>query len=113
VRDQQLFFPAHRRTRDAIVRRRTELDPAYVNRRVVDLLKNPQRWRDAHLAELDYPLAKHLAAAKVPVMAAAASTSPLFDVAQQAAAGAKSVGFLKLPDAVAQWGEALDAFLGS
>jgi pimeloyl-ACP methyl ester carboxylesterase len=113
TRDQSLFWPWYRRTRAGVLRKPPQLDPGHVHQRAVDLLKSPGRWREAHLAEFDYPLHQRLRESKAALLVAAAPASALFEIAQQAASDSRAVKFLRLPDAVAQWSEALGGFLGA
>jgi pimeloyl-ACP methyl ester carboxylesterase len=79
LRDQALFWPWFQRTASAIREQEPgpELDPAYLQRRLVALMQCAARYRQAFAGALDYPLLDRLAAVDQPVLRAGLRAHPL------------------------------------
>lgn len=110
VRDHGLFSPWFDRTRQGIVRQEPHVDPQHVNRRVLELFRSKGIWRKAMQAQLEYPLARHLAKSKVPKVFCSPSWDPQLIATQRAAQENPSAAFIPLPDDETRWADALMPF---
>jgi pimeloyl-ACP methyl ester carboxylesterase len=109
MRDQALWFPYYRTDRAAMLGGEPNLDPQFIHRRVVEVMKMGDRYRHAYAAEFRYPLAERLGATTAHLTLASASWEALrarLDLARQHAPTART---LTLPDRFGDWAGALDA----
>jgi pimeloyl-ACP methyl ester carboxylesterase len=107
VRDQSLFWPWFRQKRNNIVHAETELDPARVQVRLLDLFRSHGMWRHAHQAVFAYPWKKKLAKTRESVLLASPMGDPLKSAAVQAASEMPHLLFMELPHEPRDWARAL------
>jgi pimeloyl-ACP methyl ester carboxylesterase len=107
VRDQSLFWPWFRQKRNNIVHAETELDPARVQVRLLDLFRSHGMWRHAHQAVFAYPWKKKLAKTRESVLLASPMGDPLKSAAAQAASEMPHLLFMELPHEPRDWARAL------
>ena len=111
LRDQGLFWPWFRRTRDGILWKEPHVDPAMVHARLVSLFKAPRMWRLAYQAHFAYPVEERLAQVRQPTLLCAPPWDPQLEDTRRAQAANPHCSFLILPDALEDWGPAVLAFL--
>ena len=107
MRDQGLFWPWYRRTREGIIRAEPHIDPAMVNARVLELFRSEGMWRKAYKAHFSYPTKEKLAQLKRPVEFAAPSWDPQYTHSKQAAKDLSLATFIDLPSNMSAWAETL------
>jgi hypothetical protein len=108
MRDQALWFPYYRTTREGILAGDPSLDPQFIHRRVVELMKMGDRYRLAYAAEFSYPLAQRLGQASAHVTLASAAWEALRARVVRAQRSAPAARPLDLPDRFDDWAAALD-----
>lgn len=108
MRDQALWFPYYRTTRDAILAGDPSLDPQFIHRRVVELMKMGDRYRLAYAAEFSYPLAQRLGQVSAQVTLASATWEAFRARVAQAQRSAPAARPLDLPDRFGDWAAALE-----
>lgn len=113
MRDQGLFWPWYDRTTRGIIRQPLYVDPAMVHSRVLELFRSEGMWRKAYQAHFSYPLKAKLKQCKVPMQFVAPSWDPQLGVTQQAARDFPRATFVKMPDDMSRWAEALLPFYES
>lgn len=112
LRDQGLFWPWFRRTRQGILKAEPYVDPAMVHLRLINLFKAPLMWRLAYQAHFSYPLEERLARVRQPTLLCAPAWDPQLEGTRLAAAANPHCAFSMLPDDMRQWGPAMLPFLG-
>jgi pimeloyl-ACP methyl ester carboxylesterase len=110
LRDQGLFWPWYDRTTRGIIRKPLYIDPAMVHQRVIDLFRSDGMWRKAYQAHFSYPLKSRLRKCTVPMQFVAPAWDPQLEVTQQAARDFPQAAFVKMPDDMRHWAEALMPF---
>ena len=111
LRDQGLFWPWFRRTRDGILWKEPHVDPAMVHARLVSLFKAPRMWRLAYQAHFAYPVEERLARICQPTLLCAPAWDPQLEDTRRAQAANPNCAFLQLPDQLEEWGPAMLRFL--
>jgi len=111
LRDQGLFWPWFRRTRDGILWKEPHVDPAMVHARLVSLFRAPRMWRLAYQAHFDYPVEERLAKLRQPTLLCAPAWDPQLEATRAAQAANPHCAFLQLPDSMGDWGPAMLPFL--
>jgi hypothetical protein len=111
LRDQGLFWPWFRRTRQGILKAEPYVDPDMVHLRLVNLFKAPLMWRLAYQAHFSYPLEERLARVRQPTLLCAPAWDPQLEGTRLAAAANPHCAFSMLPDDMRQWGPAMLPFL--
>lgn len=109
MRDQALWFPYYSRTRAAALQAEPNLDPEFIHKRVVELMKMGDRYRRAYAAEFEYPVRERLPGARCQVVFASAAWEPLRDRLSEAQQLLPAGTVLKLPDRFGDWARAIDA----
>jgi pimeloyl-ACP methyl ester carboxylesterase len=112
MRDQALWFPYYRTRREAILPGDPSLDPQFIHRRVVELMKMGDRYRHAYAAEFRYPLAQRLGQATAHVTLASAAWEALGTRVGPAQRCAPAARTLTLPDRFEDWATALERHWG-
>lgn len=112
IRDQGLFWPWFRTTREGIIRGAVHVDTRMVHRRVLEVLRAPA-WRAAYRAHFSYPVKSRLRSVRVATLLAAADWDPMREYALAAAAAQPQSPFCALPPDPARWGETLLPFLNA
>ena len=110
MRDQGLFWPWYKRTRDAVIRE-PFVDTAMVHNRVVAMLKAGNMWRHAYRAHFAYPTGDMLAKAKRPVLLGSPTWDPNYPHGQAAHRDHPDTGWIDLPPDMADWSGAFLPFL--
>ncbi len=113
MRDQGLFWPWYRRTREGIIWKPPYIDPAMVHARVMEIFKAPEMWRAAYQAHFAYPTKSKLKQLKTPAVLVAPRWDPNIDHTRQAAADFPQFPFGQMPDEMTRWGEELVPFFNS
>jgi pimeloyl-ACP methyl ester carboxylesterase len=111
LRDQGLFWPWFRRTREGILWKEPHVDPAMVHARLVSLFKAPRMWRLAYQAHFAYAIEERLARVRQPTLLCAPAWDPQLEETRAAQAANPHCAFLLLPDALQEWGPAMLGFL--
>lgn len=111
LRDQGLFWPWFRRTRDGILKGEPYVDPDMVHLRLVNLFKAPVMWRRAYQAHFAYPLAERLARVQQPTLLCAPAWDPQLEETRRAFEANPHCAFMLLPDDMRAWGPAMLPFL--
>jgi pimeloyl-ACP methyl ester carboxylesterase len=76
LRDQQLFYPWFDKSLKATRWIEPAIDPDYLHRQTVEIIKHPESFKPAWDATFAYPLRKRLAETSLPVLLAAAESDP-------------------------------------
>jgi hypothetical protein len=111
LRDQGLFWPWFRRTREGIINQPTHVDPVMIQARVLELFRSEGMWREAYQAHFAYPLQKRMAQVDVPVHFVAPAWDPQLEATKLAARESRKGRFEKMPDRMFDWAERLMPFL--
>jgi pimeloyl-ACP methyl ester carboxylesterase len=111
LRDQGLFWPWFRRTREGIINQPTHVDPVMIQARVLELFRSEGMWREAYQAHFAYPLQKRMAQVDVPVHFVAPGWDPQLEATKLAARESRKGRFEKMPDRMFDWAERLMPFL--
>lgn len=111
LRDQGLFWPWYRRTKDGILWKEPYIDPDMVHARLVNLFKAPRMWRLAYQAHFDYPVEERLARVRQPTLLCAPAWDPQLEETREAQRANPRCRFIQLPDQPAAWGPAMLPFL--
>ncbi len=111
VRDEALFFPGHRRTRDSNVYRHEWIQTDMVHRRFVAAMKSGDMLQHRQRTQATYRVADALARLTQPVLVAGAKDDATHQPARDLAKG--KVAWADLPEAMAEWPAALNGFLKS
>jgi pimeloyl-ACP methyl ester carboxylesterase len=111
MRDQALWYPYFDRTRSAALPGEPNVDPQFVHRRVVELMKMGDRYQLAYAAEFGYPLAERLPTARCRVTLASARWEAFRERTHEAARLLASARTLTLPDAFDEWADVIDTSL--
>lgn len=111
LRDQGLFWPWYDRTTRGIIRKPLHLDTNMVHQRVLELFRSEGMWRKAYQAHFAYPLKARLKKCAVRMQFVAPAWDPQFEVTQQAARDFPQAQFVRMPDDMPRWAEALQPFL--
>jgi pimeloyl-ACP methyl ester carboxylesterase len=111
MRDQSLWFPYYNTRCSGLLRSEPSLDPAFIHKRVVELMKMGDRYTRAYAAEFRYALAERLPRAPCRVLLASASWEALQHKRSAAAALLPAARTLDLPDAFADWAATLEQHL--
>lgn len=111
MRDQGLFWPWFKRTREGILWQEPYIDPAMVNGRVLEVFRAPRMWRLAYQSHFAYPTDERLAAVKVPTLLAAPEWDPNYPHTKNAHLAHAHTQFLELPAPLDAWGPAFADFL--
>ncbi len=107
MRDQGLFWPWYRRTREGIIHSEPHVDPALINARVLELFRSDGMWRKAYQAHFSYPIKDKLGALKRPVIFAAPQWDPQYAHSQQAARETHDSQFIEMPADMRDWAHTL------
>jgi pimeloyl-ACP methyl ester carboxylesterase len=107
MRDQGLFWPWYRRTREGIIDSEPHVDPTMVNARVLELFRSEGMWRKAYQAHFSYPIKEKLAQLARPVLFAAPEWDPQYAHSRQAAREVPQATFIELPTDMHHWAKAL------
>ncbi|MCC5870199.1 MAG: alpha/beta hydrolase [Gammaproteobacteria bacterium] len=110
MRDQAIFWPWYRRTREGIIWKEPYIDPQMIHGRVLEMFKAPVMWRLAYQAHFDYPTDAMLARVKVPTLLCSPNWDPNLPHTQQAHAAHPHCAFQILPDALEDWGPVIAEF---
>ncbi len=110
MRDQAIFWPWYRRTREGIIWKEPYIDPHMIHGRVLEMFKAPVMWRLAYQAHFDYPTDAMLGRVKVPTLLCAPNWDPNLPHTQQAHAAHPHCAFQILPDALEDWGPVIAEF---
>ncbi len=108
MRDQALWFPYYRTDRGGILGGDPNLDPQFIHRRVVEVMKMGDRYRHAYAAEFSYPLADRLESCPARLTFASASWEAMRGRLESAQRHAPQARMLTLPDRFGDWAQALD-----
>ena len=108
MRDQALWFPYFRTDRGGILFGDPNLDPQFLHRRVVEVMKMGDRYRHAYAAEFNYPLAERLRDCRADVTLASAPWEALRGRVETARGLLPSARALTLPERFGDWAAALD-----
>jgi hypothetical protein len=111
MRDQGLFFPWFKRQKAHALRGEPYLDPAMVNRRVLELFRSDGNWRRAYQAHFAYPIRARLKANKVATLVVSPAWDPQYADGERLSRDFPAVPFRRMPDDFAAWGEELMPFL--
>lgn len=109
VRDEALFFPGHRRTRDSNVYRHELIQTDMVHRRTVAAMKSGDMLQHRQRAQALYRLADVLPRVAQPVQVSGAKEDGAHLPARDLAKG--KVSWTDVPEAMADWPKALVPFL--
>lgn len=107
MRDQGLFWPWYRRTREGIIDSEPHVDPTMVNARVLELFRSEGMWRKAYQAHFSYPIKEKLAQLARPVVFAAPEWDPQYAHSRQAANEVPQATFVELPADMRNWAKVL------
>jgi pimeloyl-ACP methyl ester carboxylesterase len=110
MRNQALFWPWFRETREGIVWGEPQLDPALINQRVLDLLRTGNMYQKAYAAMWTYPMAERLKQLTVPTLVCAPKWDPIADQVEQMRAIAPHCTYAILPDKFTDWAPAFESF---
>ncbi len=113
MRDQGLFWPWFKRQKAHIIRKPPYLDPAMINKRVLDLFRSQGNWRRAYQAHFDYPIRAKLKQNRVPTLVVSPSWDPQFEDGERLSRDFPGIPFRKVSDDFASWGTELLPFLNS
>ena len=113
MRDQGLFWPWFKRQKANIIRKPPYLDPAMINKRVLDLFRSQGNWRRAYQAHFAYPIRARLRQNKVPTLVVSPSWDPQYEDGERLARDFPGIPFCKVPDDFAAWGAELLPFLNA
>ncbi len=110
MRDQGLYWPWYRRTRESVVAE-PFVDTEMVHNRVVAMLKAGDMWRHAYRAHFAYPTGDMLGQAKRPVLLCSPTWDPNHPHGQAAHADHPHTAWQELPADMADWAGAFLPFL--
>jgi pimeloyl-ACP methyl ester carboxylesterase len=110
MRDQALFWPWYRRTREGIIWKEPFMAPEMIHGRVLEMFKAPVMWRLAYQAHFDYPTAQMLSQVQVPTLLCAPLWDPNLPHTEEAHAAHPHCAFQILPDALEDWGPPIAEF---
>jgi len=111
IRDQGLFWPWYARTREGILRVAPPVDPARVQRHVLEIFRAPDLWRRAYRAHFSYPVKTRLRTVKVATLLAAAEWDPMHACGLAASKALPHRPFRTLARDPGEWGRELLPFL--
>lgn len=111
IRDQSLFWPWYARTREGILRDATPVDPAMVQRHVLEIFRAPDMWRRAYRAHFSYPVKTRLRTVKVVTLLAAAEWDPMRTYGLAASKALPHIPLCTLARDPGEWGQELLPFL--
>lgn len=111
MRDQGLFWPWFRRTREGILWQEPYIDPAMVNGRVLEVFRAPRMWRLAYQSHFAYPTDQRLGQVNVPTLLASPEWDPNYPHTMNAHRTHGHTRFLELPAPLEAWGPAFAEFL--
>lgn len=111
MRDQGLFWPWFKRTREGILRQEPYIDPAMVNGRVLEVFRAPRMWRLAYQSHFSYPTHERLSQVSVPTLLASPEWDPNYPHTMNAYKSHDHTEFLELPPPLEAWGPAFADFL--
>lgn len=107
MRDQGLFWPWYRRTREGIIGGEPHVDPQMVNARVLELFRSEGMWRKAYQAHFSYPVKERLRQLSRPILFAAPDWDPHYAHSRQAAHELPQASFVELPADMRNWAKVL------
>ncbi len=104
MRDQGIYYPWFKRTRDGVIWRDPFLATDMVHERVCSLLKAGNMYRTAYIAHFRYPTYDTIARSPVPTLLATSAWDPNNPHTMAAAKAAPACSFQTLTDDFASWG---------
>lgn len=113
MRDQGIYYPWFRRTREAVIWREPFLATDMVHERVCSLLKAGNMYRTAYRAHFAYPTYENLTQSPVPTLLATSQWDPNNPQTRAAAEHAPNCDFQYLNDEFALWGHGFMQFLSA
>ena len=113
MRNQGLFWPWYKTTREGILRQEPYIDANMVHGRVVNMLKAPEMWRLAYQSHFAYPTHDKLQGVKVPTLLCSPEWDPNFGHTAAAARAAPHCEYRVLPDGMGDWAPAFLDFLST
>ena len=113
MRDQGIYYPWFKRTREAVIWRDPFLATDMVHERVCSLLKAGNMYRTAYIAHFTYPTYDRIARSPIPTLLATSAWDPNNRHTMEAAAAAPACSFQTLSDDFARWGLDFLPFLDS
>ena len=111
MRDQGLYYPWFKQTRQGVIWREPFLDTDMVHERVCSLLKAGNMYRTAYHAHFVYPTYDKLSRIKVPTLLATTKWDPNNTHTLTAAQSSPRCEFIYLDEDFAKWGESFLPFL--
>lgn len=111
MRDQGIYYPWFKRTRDGVIWREPFLATDMVHERVCSLLKAGNMYRTAYHAHFIYPTYDKLKRTPVPTLLATATWDPNNPHTLAAAKAAPNCQFQYLDEDFMKWGESFLPFL--
>lgn len=103
MKNQALFWPWFRQTREGIVWGEPLLDPVLLHQRVFDLLRVGDLYRVAYAALWNYPMAQRLPALRTPTLLCAPAWDPIYAGLAEVQQLAPAHQSLTLPPKFADW----------
>ena len=111
MRDQGLFWPWYRRTREGVIRQEPFVDTEMVHNRVVSMLKAGNMWRHAYRAHFSYPTGEMLGKNARPTLLGSPIWDPNHPHGEAAHADHPNTQWRELPPDMADWAPAFLPFL--
>ncbi|MFL2770901.1 MAG: alpha/beta fold hydrolase [Rhodospirillaceae bacterium] len=111
MRDQGIYYPWFKQTRQGVIWREPFLDTDMVHERVCSLLKAGNMYRTAYHAHFVYPTYDKLSRIKVPTLLATTKWDPNNTHTLTAAQSSPRCEFIYLDEDFAKWGESFLPFL--
>jgi pimeloyl-ACP methyl ester carboxylesterase len=111
MKSQALYWPWFDQSRSGVIRGEPQLEAALIHRRVVDLLKCGDRYRQAYAALWTYPLAERLGLIDVPTLLCAPAWDPLYPHLGKAIEAGPQCRSATLPDRFGEWHQIITPFL--
>ncbi|MDG2320444.1 MAG: alpha/beta hydrolase [Rhodospirillaceae bacterium] len=111
MRDQGIYYPWFKQTREGVIWREPFLDTAMVHERMCSLLKAGNMYRTAYRSHFIYPTYEKLAQTPVPTLLATSTWDPNNPHTLAAADSAPNCEFQYLDEDFAKWGESFLPFL--
>jgi pimeloyl-ACP methyl ester carboxylesterase len=106
MKNQALFWPWFRQTREGIIPGEPQMDPAMINQRVFDLLRTGDQYAHAYKAMWIYPMVEKLPRVTTPQLLCAPRWDPIYGLMAElkSLAPQPQTEIATLPDSFADWG---------
>ena len=111
MRDQGLFWPWFKRSKDAIIWQEPYIDTKMVHSRVLEVFKAPVMWRLAYQSHFDYPTHDQLSAVKVPTLLCSPKWDPNYVHTEAAYGAMPHCDFMELEGGLEDWAAGFLPFL--